>query len=165
MPYFDQYIALSTSSDIETTLVESHNHLVQVIQPLTEEEMNFAYAESKWNIKELVQHLIDTERIFVYRALRFARNDKTELPGYDHDNYNDESNAKFKTKEQLLKEFVAVHRATIMFFNQLPDEAMERMGTASNEKLSVSSIAHIIAGHTQHHLSVIEERYLPKLLL
>ena len=163
MPYFDRYIALSTSQYIETTLIESHNHLIQVIQPLTDVQMDFAYEEGKWSIKELMQHLIDTERIFVYRALRFARNDKTELPGYDHETYNSESNAKQKSKDQLLKEFVAVHRATIMFFNQLPSEAIDRNGIASGEKMTVNQIAHIIAGHTQHHLSIIEERYLPKL--
>ena len=163
MPYFDRYIKLSTSSDIETTLVESHNHLVQLIQSFSEEEMNFAYEEGKWTIKDLTQHLIDTERIFVYRALRFARNDKTELPGYDHDLYAQESNANGKFKDQLLKEFVAVHRATIMFFNQLSNEALKRKGQASGEELSVEMIAHIIAGHTQHHLSVIEEKYIPKM--
>ncbi len=163
MPYFDRYLALSTSKDIETTLVESHNHFVQLIQSLSEGEMNFAYAEGKWTIKDLVQHLIDTERIFVYRALRFARNDNTELPGYDHENYGKESNANSKSKDQLLKEFVAVHRATIMFFNQLSDDALLRNGKASGEVMTVNQIAHIIAGHTQHHLSIIEEKYLPNL--
>lgn len=163
MPYFDRYIKLSTSSDIETTLVESHNHLVQLIQSFSEEEMNFAYEEGKWTIKDLIQHLIDTERIFVYRALRFARNDNTELPGYDHDLYAQESNANSKFKDQLLKEFVAVHRSTIMFFDQLTNEALKRKGLASGEELSVEMIAHIIAGHTQHHLSVIEEKYIHKM--
>lgn len=161
MPYFDRYIGLSTSHDLETTLVESHNHFVQLIQSLSEENMNFAYAEEKWTIKELVQHLIDTERIFVYRALRFARNDKTELPGYDHENYGKESNANEKSKDELLREFVAVHRATILFFNELSNESLNRKGKASGEEMSVSTIAHIIAGHTQHHLSIIEEKYLP----
>ncbi len=161
MPYFDRYVKLSTSNDIETTLVESHNHLVQLIQSFSEEEMNYQYAAGKWTIKEVVQHLIDTERIFVYRALRFARNDSTELPGYEHNQYVQESNAKEKFKDQLLNEFVAVHRATIMFFNQLPAVALSRTGIASKEKLTVEMIAHIIAGHTQHHLSVIEQKYLP----
>lgn len=161
MPYFDRYVKLSTSNDIETTLVESHNHLIQLIQSFSEEEMNYQYAKGKWTIKEVVQHLIDTERIFVYRALRFARNDSTELPGYEHNQYVQESNAKEKFKDQLLNEFVAVHRATIMFFNQLPAVALSRTGIASKEKLTVEMIAHIIAGHTQHHLSVIEQKYLP----
>lgn len=161
MPYFDRYIELSTSTDIETTLVESHNHLVQLIQSFSEDEMNFCYEPGKWTIKDLIQHLIDTERIFVYRALRFARNDKTELPGYNHDSYAKESNANAKYKDQLLKEFVAVHRSTIMFFNQLTSEALKRKGVANGEELSVEMIAHIISGHTQHHLSVIEEKYIP----
>ena len=80
MPYFDKYIALSTSQDIEQTLVESHNHLIQTILPLTEDQMMYKYEEKKWSIKDLLQHMIDTERVFAYRAMRFARNDKTELP-------------------------------------------------------------------------------------
>jgi ABC-type Zn uptake system ZnuABC Zn-binding protein ZnuA len=85
------------------------------------------------------------------------------LPGYDHELYALESNANAKFKDQLLTEFVAVHRATIMFFNQLSNEALKRKGQASGEELSVEMMAHIIAGHTQHHLSVIEEKYIPKL--
>jgi hypothetical protein len=164
MAYFNRYILLSTSNDIETTLIESHNHLIQVIHPLTEKQMDFTYDKGKWNIREILQHLIDTERIFVYRALRFARNDKTDLPGYDHESYNTASNAKQKSQDQLLKEFVAVHRATVMFFNQLPEEAFERKGQASGEEMTVNQIAHIIAGHTQHHISVLEERYLSIML-
>ena len=163
MPYFDRYIALSTSQDIEETLVESHNHLIQTILPLTEEQMMFKYEENKWSIKDLLQHLIDTERVFVYRAMRFARNDKTELPGYNENEFAAEAMADNKTKDQLLNEYIAVHKATIMFYNTLPDESYGRKGIASNEELSVSQIAHITAGHIQHHLSVLEERYLPKL--
>ena len=163
MPYFDRYIALSTSTDIEETLVDSHNHFVQLIQSLSDEQMNFAYQEDKWTIKDIVQHLIDTERIFVYRALRFARNDKTELPGYDHESFANHTNSEEKHKDQLLKEFVSVHRATILFFTNLTSEALNRMGIASGEKMSVNQIVHIIAGHTHHHLSVMEEKYLPNL--
>ena len=75
MSYFNKYIALSTSQDIEQTLVESHNHLIQTILPLTEEQMLFKYKENKWSIKDLLQHLIDTERVFMYRTMCFARND------------------------------------------------------------------------------------------
>ncbi len=161
MSYFDKYIALSTSQDIEQTLVESHNHLIQTILPLTEEQMLYKYAENKWSIKDLVQHLIDTERVFVYRAMRFARNDKTELHGFDENEFAAEAGADLKSKDQLLNEYIAVHKATIMFYNTLPDEAMERKGRASGNEFSLKNIAHIISGHIQHHLSVIEERYLP----
>lgn len=163
MPYFDRYIALSTSQDIEQTLVESHNHLIQTILPLSEKQMLFKYEENKWSIKDLLQHLIDTERVFVYRAMRFARNDKTELPGYNENEFAAEALADLKSKDQLLNEYIAVHKATIMFYNTLSDVAYVRKGIASKEELSVSQIAHIIAGHIQHHLTVIEERYLPKL--
>ena len=163
MYYFDKYISLSTSQDIEETLVESHNHLIQVVLPLTEEQMLFKYEENKWSIKDLIQHLIDTERVFAYRAMRFSRNDKTELSGFDENEFAQEAGADSKSKEQLLNEYIAVHKATIMFYNTLPAEAMERKGKAGGNEFSLIQIAHIIAGHIQHHLSVIEERYLPKM--
>lgn len=163
MYYFDRYIALSTSDDIETALVESHNHLIQTILPISESDMLFRYEENKWSIKDLFQHLIDTERIFVYRAIRFVRNDKTELPGYDENLYAEEAMADKKTKEQLLNEYIAVHKATILFYNHLSDEQLSRKGKANGVEFTVGAIAHIISGHIQHHLSVVEERYLPKL--
>ena len=163
MSYFDKYIALSTSQDIEQTLVESHNHLIKRILPLTEEQMMFKYEEKKWSIKDLLQHLIDTERVFIYRAMCFARNDKTELPGFDENSFVAEAMADLKTKEQLLNEYIAVHKATIMFYNTLSDEAITRKGIASGNEFTIVQIAHITAGHIQHHLSILEERYLPKL--
>lgn len=165
MPYFDKYIELSTSKDLEETLVESHNHLIQTILPLSEEDMMFKYSKEKWSIKDLLQHLIDTERVFIYRAMRFARNDKTELPGFDENLFANEAQADKKTKHQLIEEYIAVHKSTIMFYNTLSNESYERKGVASKEVLSVRQIAHIIAGHIQHHLTVIEERYLPKIKL
>lgn len=163
MSYFNKYIALSTSQDIEQTLVESHNHLIQTILPLTEEQMLFKYKENKWSIKDLLQHLIDTERVFMYRTMCFARNDKTELPGFDENEFAEEAMADLKSKDQLLNEYIAVHKSTIMFYNTLPNEAMDRKGRASGNEFSLINIAHIIAGHIQHHLAVIEERYLPNI--
>jgi len=163
MPYFDKYIALSTSQDIEQTLVESHNHLIQTILPLTEDQMMYKYEEKKWSIKDLLQHMIDTERVFAYRAMRFARNDKTELPGFDENEFTEKAGADQKSKEQLLNEYIAVHKATIMFYNTLSEEALARKGRASGNEFSLINIAHIIAGHIQHHLSIIEERYLPNI--
>ncbi|MFT4696055.1 MAG: putative damage-inducible protein DinB, partial [Urechidicola sp.] len=128
MSYFDKYISLSTSQDIEQTMVESHNHLIQTILPLTEEQMLFKYEENKWSIKDLLQHLIDTERVFMYRAMCFARNDKSELPGFDENEFAAEAMADLKSKGQLLNEYIAVHKSTIMFYNTLPNEAMDRKG-------------------------------------
>ncbi|MEN8929134.1 MAG: DinB family protein [Flavobacteriales bacterium] len=163
MSYFDRYTELSTSQDIEQTLVESHNHLIQTIHPLTEEQMNFKYAEDKWSIKDLLQHLIDTERVFMYRAMCFARNDKTSLPSFDENEFAAEAGADLKSKDQLLNEYIAVHKSTIMFFNTLPKDVIGRKGNAGGNQFTIAQIAHIISGHIQHHLSVIEERYLPKL--
>ena len=165
MYYFDRYIQLSTSHDIETTLVESHNYLIKTILPLSEEQMMFSYEEGKWSIKDVIQHLIDTERVFAYRAMRFARNDSTELHGFDENEFANKAMAEEKSKDQLLNEYIAVHKATIMFYNTLPEIARTRIGKAGGNDFTVSNIAHIISGHIRHHVSVIEERYLPKLSL
>ena len=139
MPYFDRYIKLSTSSDIETTLVESHNHLVQLIQPISEEKMNFSYAEGKWTLKDMLQHLIDTERIFVYRALRFARNDKTELPGYDHNEYANETNADEKSKEEILESLAQNSDLT----KDEIESIKKILDQKSSEKIKVSDVIKI----------------------
>jgi len=158
--YFEYYKSQSTSQDIETTLVESHNAMVSLISKLDEEKLMFRYEEGKWSIKDLIQHVIDVERVFVYRAVRFTRNDKTDLQGFNEDEFALNANADRKTKDELLKEYVSVHRATIVFYSQLTIDDLAKTGTANNIEFSVFGIAHIIAGHIQHHLKVIHKRYL-----
>lgn len=165
MRYFDRYISKIDSVDIETALVESHNHLIKVIVPLKENELEFKYEEGKWSIKDILQHLIDTERIFTYRATRFARNDKTELPGYDENLFAQEAKGDRKSKDQLINEYIAVHKSSIMFFNQLSNEELNRIGVASGESLSVKDIGYIISGHILHHIEIVEERYLSKIYI
>jgi len=118
------------------------------------------YAEGKWTIKEILGHIVDDERIYFYRALRFARNDSTELLGFDQDQYARYSDANKRASTDLLDEFSLVRRSTIAFFKSLDAAALLRTGVANGQKVSVRALAYHIAGHELRHLSIIRERYL-----
>ncbi|MGH9874348.1 MAG: DinB family protein [Pyrinomonadaceae bacterium] len=127
---------------------------------LPEEKLSYRYAEGKWTIKEILAHLIDDERIYSYRALRFARNDNTELPGFEQDDYAVESGANERSLEDLLQEFAAVRNATISLFDSFADHVLTRSGSASGNVMSVRAAAYHIAGHELRHMNIIKERYL-----
>lgn len=132
----------------------------QKILALSEEQLNYKYQVGKWSIKEVIGHIIDTERIFAYRALCFARKDKTPLPGYDEVLFGDTSNAVQRNIQKLIAEFVAVRQATILLFESFNEEMLEERGVASNFEISVRAMGFAILGHCVHHLQVIDERYL-----
>lgn len=118
------------------------------------------YAEGKWTIKEILGHIVDDERIYVYRALRFARNDSTELPGFKQDHYAQYSKANKREIADLLDEFSLVRQSTIAFFNGLDDAGLMRTGVADGHRASVRALAYHIAGHELRHMNIIRERYL-----
>ena len=118
------------------------------------------YAEGKWTIKEILGHIVDDERIYVYRALRFARNDSTELPGFDQDQYARYSEANQRDCRDLLDEFSLVRQSTIAFFKSLNVTALMRTGVADGQSVSVRALAYHIAGHELRHMNIIRERYL-----
>src|SRR6185369_8134008 len=130
------------------------------IRAAPKEKLTYRYADGKWTIKEILGHLIDDERIYAYRALRFARNDQTELAGLEQDAYVIESGANERSLDDLLEEFAVVRRATIALFTSFDDEMLKRCGVASGNVMSVRAIAYHIAGHELRHLNVIRERYL-----
>jgi uncharacterized damage-inducible protein DinB len=145
---------LRTNAEVTTTLLLS----------LTSEQWMHRYAEGKWTIKEIVLHIIDDERIYVYRALRFARNDKTELPGFDQDPYVAASRANERSVESLLEEYRSVRNATLSLFENFPDDVWMRSGTANNHSVTVRALLYHLAGHELHHLNIIKEKYLLKYL-
>ena len=127
---------------------------------LPEDKLVYRYAEGKWTIKEIVQHLTDDERIYAYRALRFARNDTTELPGFDQDEFTRYAEANRRTLEDLLIELATVRAATLSLYNGFSDDALLRAGIATGNIMSVRAIAYHLAGHELRHMNVIRERYL-----
>jgi uncharacterized damage-inducible protein DinB len=160
-PYADRYIGLLPDDGLVLKhLKENLKATRNFILSLSEEKLNFRYAEGKWTIKEILAHISDDERIYAYRALRFARNDQTELPGFEQDSYALYSGANTRGVRDLLKEFATVRRATISLFESLNDEALMRTGVADGNRVSVRALAYHIAGHELRHVRIIKERYL-----
>jgi hypothetical protein len=159
--YFNHYIDLvkdhkSLIDALELTCKETQGLLDLIV----EDDGDYAYAEGKWTIKELLIHIIDTERIFCNRAIRFARNDKTELPGYDHDAFIAYSGAKNRKLSDIACELLLVRQSTVALFKSFDDEMLARGGKANGNDLTVLAIGFIIAGHEQHHVNVLKERYM-----
>ncbi|MBX7218557.1 MAG: DinB family protein [Blastocatellia bacterium] len=132
----------------------------EFILSLPEEKLTFRYAEGKWTIKEILAHISDDERIYTYRALRFARNDQTELPGFEQDDYARYSGANERSIRDILRELTTVRQATISLFQSFDRAALLRKGIADGNVMSVRAAAYHIAGHELRHLNIIKERYL-----
>ena len=158
--HFATYINQVSS---EYTLIEeleiSVHRFIKFVQHIPMDKFDYRYAEGKWIIKDIIQHLIDAERIFGYRALRFARNDKTELPGFEENDYVDYANANKRSIQDLLSELAVVRQATLSLFKSFSNEELVRIGIASNKPMSVRALGFIIIGHQNHHQRVFEERY------
>lgn len=159
-PYFSRYIDLVTSDDIITTLQEQMFGTIALLRGLSEGQGDLRYAPEKWSVKELIGHIIDTERIFAYRALRFARGDRTALAGFEQDDYITHGNFAARTLADLTEEYETVRRATLTLFRPLDAEAWQRRGVANDWEMSAQAAAYAIAGHELHHLKILRERYL-----
>jgi len=159
-PFYRTYIMALGNVELVEELINGKEVLLSLLEEIPEEKLNYAYAEDKWSLAEALVHMIDTERIFQYRALRIARNDETPLPGFDQDNYVPYSNADNRSKKDLIEEYKAVRDSTISLFNSFDEEATKRIGTTSGSKMSVRALGFIISGHQAHHVRIINERYL-----
>lgn len=161
--YIQTYTGLIPTENWIQEMKNTANKTLEVYSSLSEEQGNFAYAEGKWSLKILLEHLTDTEKIFSYRALRFARNDKTALAGFDEEIFANNGIANLLTLEEMMEEFQINRLASILFFSKLPQEKLLQTGMANENEISVETIGKLIVGHNIHHLNIIEERYLPKL--
>ena len=160
VPYVSMYIdLLPDNSRILQHLRDSLEASKQFIAAFPEDVLGTPHAPNEWTIKEILGHIIDDERIYAYRALRFARNDFTELPGFEQDEYIIPSRANERTIEDILAELTAVRAATLTLYQNLPEETLTRAGIASGNIMSVRTIAYHIAGHELHHMNSIRENY------
>jgi len=141
-------------------LENNYREIINLILSLSDEQLNFRYKKNKWSIKEILVHLVDDERIYAYRALRFARNDKTELPGFEEKEFVKFSDTETRSLSNILEEYDFVRKSTIALFEGFSEEALLRTGTANENKNSVRSLVYHIAGHELHHLNVIRTFYL-----
>lgn len=160
VPYFGTYIDKVPDGDVIAVLESGIGTTQKLLAPVSEERGGYRYAEGKWSLKEVLGHMSDTERIFAYRMLTFARGDAGPLPGFDENSYTPAQESDRVPLALLLDEFVAVRAATLALLKVLPPAAWERRGVASKHPLSARAAAWIIAGHEIHHRGVLRERYL-----
>lgn len=158
--FYKGYVKLVTHPDVIQALRISGYRTMEIIHSIPEAKGDFRYADGKWTIREVLCHMLDAERIFTYRALRFARNDKTPLSGFDENAYAAHLNAEGRSLAQLGDEMEHLRTATVDLFKSFTPEMLTRKGTANSNELSVGALGIIIAGHETHHCKVLKERYL-----
>lgn len=157
--FYQTYIDYTNAVDY-SSLVDQYNHqLVEFWSAIPVEKINYAYAPEKWTIRQMFQHVIDTERIFAYRALVIARNEQQAIPGFDENEYAKNATAVHRNWEVMLAEWGHIRQSTNLLFASFTDEQLQRVGTANNQRISVNALGFIIFGHALHHLHILKERY------
>ena len=160
--FFRGYVNNVKDFDMYEILKDSYRQALKIVRSIPETNGEFRYAPGKWSIKELLCHMMDTERIFAYRALRFARKDKTPLAGFEENDYAPEANAHGRSIKEIADQMERLRQTTIDLFQGFTPEMLQRKGIASNSELSVVNLGFIIPGHETHHRKVLQERYLAK---
>lgn len=158
--FYHNYIKLVPQQNLTEAFSGYSTDLLNVLQDLSPEKWDYRYAVGKWSIKEMVQHMIDTDRIFGYRALAIARGEKASLPGFDENAYAVKSAADNRPPQSLLNELKAVQRATVLLFESFNEEHLAAEGMANGKAINVNAIGFITVGHTLHHKNILTERYL-----
>ena len=158
--FYHGYISTVKEDDLMAGLKSSTNNLFELIRSIPVDKQDHRYAEGKWTIKEVVQHMLDGERVFAYRALRFARKDDTPLPGFDENLFAQTAKADKRNWTDLVEEFAALRKANEVMFASFDKEQLECSGIASEKPTYVLGIGFILAGHVNHHCRIIKERYL-----
>ena len=158
--YYQRYIDLATEDDVVAALDAQSHETATLLGGISEEQSSHRYEPGKWSIKQIVGHMADGERIFAYRALSIARGETQPLPGFDQDPYVANAGSDDRSIADLAEELATVRRANVMMFRAFSEEAWRRVGTASDNPISVRAIAFIMLGHERHHLRILRERYL-----
>jgi uncharacterized damage-inducible protein DinB len=160
--FYQNYIKLSPDDNVVEALQRNTKNFRRLLKKIPKKKIDKAYAEGKWTIKELVQHIIDGERVFAYRALTFARKDATSLPSFDENSWAANSAAAQREWKDLVAEFKALRASTERMFAAFDDTQLRSIGTASNKEINVLALGYILSGHVEHHINIIKERYLKK---
>ena len=158
--YFHRYINLVSEDDLMISFKNQTPAMVEFFQKIPRDKIDYAYAEGKWTIREVLQHIIDAERIFSYRALSFARKDAGPLPGFDENKFAETAKAGKRDWNELIDEFKTVRKSTEYLYGSFDDEQLNSGGIASGNPNYVLGFAYITIGHTLHHMKIIKERYL-----
>lgn len=158
--YYHTYVDTVPDGDIIKILNKQNDQIKKLLANTSKKKSLFRYTPGKWNVREIIGHMIDTERVFAYRALRFARNDQTDLPGFDENEYIRHSNYTDIKLKELVDEFCALRKSNAIMFKNFSDEITMRSGRANGNSFTVRAMAYITVGHVNHHLGIIKERYL-----
>ena len=159
--FYQHHIARVVQPELIQALTEVHANTRTLILSMPDEAFDFRYADGKWTVKEVLAHLIDAERNFCYRAMRFSRGDKSVIPAWDMHNYALNSNANNRNIHDIMDEFDIIRKATIAFFKSLSPEMLDLLGPARDIEISPRAIGFTIAGHEMHHVGMIQNTYLP----
>ena len=159
-PYYQAYIDLVGNRSLLEALANGLENIQSFFMDIPKEKLEYRYALGKWTPKGILQHVIDTERVFAYRALYFARSEDANLVGFDENTFAENAQAENKTLSELLEEYIAVRTATICLFKNFNDNQLKGIGTANGSRMSVRATGFIICGHEIHHCNIIKERYL-----
>jgi hypothetical protein len=158
--FYRSYVDTAEESNMLDALKLSRDNTLDIFGNVPAEKLDFKYAEGKWSIKEVLQHLVDAERVMAYRALRFSRNDPAPLPGFEENEYVPNSNAVNRSMENLLTEYELLRNSDIELFSGMNESMLDFLGTANEQRMNARMSGWIIAGHNQHHNRVIREKYL-----
>ena len=158
--FFQRYVNVVKEDDVVKAIRENSSQFKKFLVRIPKKKIGYAYAEGKWTIKEMLQHMIDAERVFTYRALTFSRKDGTALPGFDENNWAANAQAGHRKWQELVREFKALRKATECLFESFTEDQLLATGTASGHPINTIALGFIIAGHVAHHMAVIRERYL-----
>ncbi|MEJ7627248.1 MAG: DinB family protein [Ferruginibacter sp.] len=158
--YFENYVNQVPENDLFEAIKNQQIIVETYFKNIDEEKSNYAYAPGKWTLKEMLQHVIDTERIFNFRALAFARKDHASLPGFDENNYAANSNANQREWKGIFEELIAVRRSTDFMFNSFDINMLNATGISNNNPASVLAMGFVTVGHLYHHINIIETRYM-----
>jgi len=157
---FKGYISKADDTEVIKAIRRNTKEMRKLLKSIPAKKRQYAYAEGKWTIQELLQHIIDAERVFVYRALTFARRDTTSLPGFNENTWAVHANNTKRKWKELVEEFIILRAGTELFFESLSDEDLLFTGSANNNPSNALAMGYVVAGHAKHHLLIIKERYL-----
>lgn len=159
-PYFERYISLVNSESLISILQRQADDAAGYFYKIPVEKWPYRYEEDKWTTREVLQHITDTERVFAFRGLVFARKDPNTFPSFNENEYAKNSRANEQDPKDLIEEFLAVRKSTLLLFKSFSNEQLNAIGKASNYEMSVKAIGYMIAGHFQHHVNILNEKYL-----
>jgi hypothetical protein len=158
--FYKGYVNECSEDDLINSLEAGLSEAMGLISAITPDKENHCYADGKWTVKEVIAHIIDTERVFAYRALRFARKDDTPLSGFKENYYTPNSNAPARSLKSLGSEFENLRKSNIELFKGMTDDMLDFIGTANDNKMTAKAVGWMMAGHAKHHCKVLKEKYL-----